>query len=50
MHSAGDVGADVTMIERGDLVIMSYVEPMIAPQARATTLKFVPRGEPGRGG
>jgi len=28
----------------------SYVEPMIAPQARATTLNLVPRGEPGRGG
>ena len=27
-----------------------YVEPMIAPQARATTLRLVPRGEPGRGG
>jgi hypothetical protein len=62
--SAGGVDRDVSLAEVGDDVAdaidaayrakygrySSYVEPMIAAQARATTLKLVPRGEPDRGG
>ncbi len=62
--SAAGVARDVSLIEPSDGVddevdaayrdkygrYPSYVEPMIAPQARATTLKLSPRGEPERGG
>jgi hypothetical protein len=55
--SAGGVDRDVAVAEAGDDVddaidaayhakygrYPSYVEPMVAPQARATTLKLVPR-------
>jgi hypothetical protein len=56
--SAGGIDCDVSLVEVGDDVdeavdaayrakygrYSSYVEPMIAPKARATTLKLVPRG------
>jgi hypothetical protein len=62
--SAGGVERDVSLAEVGGDVdgavdaayrakygrYSSYVEPMIAAQARATTLKLVPCGEPDRGG
>jgi hypothetical protein len=58
--SAGGVEKDVRFVDGDDSVddavdaayrakygrYSSYVEPTIAPQARATTLKLVPRGEP----
>jgi hypothetical protein len=58
--SAGGLERDVSLTEVGDDVedavdagyrtkygrYPAYVEPMIAPQARATTLKVVPRGTP----
>jgi hypothetical protein len=57
--SAGGVGRDVSLAEAGGVIdaavddayrrkyggYSSYVEPMIAPEARATTLKLIPRGE-----
>lgn len=59
--SAGGVDRDVSLAEVGDDVddaidaayrakygrYSGYVEPMIAPQARATTLKLVPRTDGG---
>jgi hypothetical protein len=62
--SARGVDTDVSLAEvgedAGDAVdaayrikygrYSGYVEPMIAPQARATTLKLMRRGEPDRGG
>jgi len=61
--SAGGAGRYVSLTEAGDAVAdavdaayrakygrhSGYVEPMIAPPARATTLKLVPHGEPDRG-
>jgi len=58
--SAGGVQRDVSLADVGDDVdeaidaayrskygrYPSYVEPMIAPEARATTLKLAPRGKP----
>ena len=58
--SAGGVEKDVRFVEAGDDVndavdgayrskysryAASYVEPMVRPQARATTLRLVPRAE-----
>ena len=62
--SAGGVERDVALADAGDEVYdavddayrakygrySSYVEPMIARQARATTLRLVPHGDPGQGG
>jgi hypothetical protein len=62
--SAGGVERDVSLAEAGDGVndavdaayrdkygrYSSYVEPMIGPQARATTLKLAPRRESNGGG
>jgi hypothetical protein len=62
--SAGGVERDVSLTEPGSGVddavdaayrskygrYSTYVEPMMAPQARATTLKLMLLGEPGRGG
>jgi len=63
--AAGGIDRDVSLAEVGDDDLndavdaayrakygrySSYVEPMIAPQARATTLKLVPHGDPDRGG
>jgi hypothetical protein len=57
--SAGDVSKDVVLLAAGDEIdaavdaafgekygrYTGYVEPMVAPQARATTLRLVPRSE-----
>lgn len=62
--SAGGIERDVSLPDAGDDVgddvdaayrakygrNSSYVEAMIAPPARATTLKLAPRREPDRGG
>jgi hypothetical protein len=59
--SAGDVSKDVVLLAAGDEFddavdaafrekygrYTGYVEPMVAPQARATTLRLVPRSEAG---
>ena len=59
--SAGGVSKDVALLAAGDEVndavdaafrekygrYTGYVEPMVAPQARATTLRLVPRSEAG---
>ena len=59
--SAGDVSKDVVLLAAGDEFddavdaafrekygrYTRYVEPMVAPQARATTLRLVPRSEAG---
>jgi hypothetical protein len=59
--SAGDVSKDVVLLAAGDEIdaavdaafgekygrYTGYVEPMVAPQARATTLRLVPRSEAG---
>ena len=57
--SAGGVGRDVALLAAGEEVndavdaafrekygrYTGYVEPMVAPRARATTLRLVPRSE-----
>jgi hypothetical protein len=62
--SAGGIERDVSFTEPGEDVNdtvdapyrakygrdSSYVEPMVAPSARATTLKLIPRNEPDREG
>jgi hypothetical protein len=59
--SAGGVSKDVALLAAGDEVndavdaafrekygrYTGYVEPMVAPQARTTTLRLVPRSEAG---
>ena len=59
--SAGGVSKDVALLATGDEVndavdaafrekygrYTGYVEPMVAPQARATTLRLVPRPQAG---
>ena len=59
--SAGGVSKDVALLAAGDEVndavdaafrekygrYAGYLEPMVAPQARATTLRLVPRSEGG---
>jgi hypothetical protein len=59
--SAGGVSKDVALLAAADQVndavdaafgekygrYTGYVEPMVAPQARATTLRLVPRSEAG---
>ena len=59
--SAGGVSKDVALVAAGDEVndavdaafrekygrYTGYVEPMVAPQARATTSRLVPRSEAG---
>jgi hypothetical protein len=59
--SAGGVSKDVALLAAGDEVSdavdaafrekygrsAGYVEPMVAPQARTTTLRLVSRSEPG---
>ena len=59
--SAGGISKNVLLLAAGDEIddavdaafrdkygrYTGYVEPMVAPQARATTLRLVPRSEPG---